>query len=206
MKTIIVLLATVLLGACASSGVPTMQVGGFDHDEVAFSQETGTNTIVGHAMLKQRDGEVRTCAGEEVTLLPMGSYGRCYAHALTRARIETDPDELRQWNQYARSTRCDPQGRFEFANLPSGDWMIQTRVTWQTVNTAKVRPIFGIGTAATLARAIRDIAPSTIQQGGVLFDVVSLGATDETRQVVIGSHESSDYIALGTTDPCGPAE
>ncbi len=110
-------------------GVYTVQTA-FNPGDFAWSMNQGTASIEGKALLKGRDGRVRTCAGQLVALTADNAYTREASDAAKTqrySRIERDP----RYNQYRRTTTCDAQGNFTFRHLPHGNWGMGTRVEWE---------------------------------------------------------------------------
>lgn len=115
----------------------------FDPDEVAWFNTDGEGRIEGSALLRTVGGDVRTCAGLEVTLLPAGEYasermGGIYQDnfkgfvpvSVAAIPLEFSDDDPR-YTQTTKTTLCDAQGEFEFDNLPMGDYFVTTSVIWQ---------------------------------------------------------------------------
>ena len=102
----------------------------FNTRDFAWSMNQGSAQIAGRAMLKGRDGKLRTCAGNVVALTADNAYSREGAAAAKThkySRIERDP----RYANYRRTTMCDSTGRFSFRHLPHGNWGIGTRVEWE---------------------------------------------------------------------------
>lgn len=102
--------------------------------------EQGTGSINGSALLRLRDGDVVTCAGNEVILIPAtesaseglreffgdeSGYISRGGHAppYDDGTIVVAPEPNRR-------TRCDAQGFFTFDNVRTGKWHIITTVVW----------------------------------------------------------------------------
>jgi hypothetical protein len=131
------LILLVSLAACGpmlgskpeEKGVYTVKTA-FNPGDFAWSMNQGTASIEGRAMLKGRDGRMRTCAGQLVALTADNAYTREASDAAKTqrySRIERDP----RYNQYRRTTTCDAQGNFTFRHLPHGNWGMGTRVEWE---------------------------------------------------------------------------
>jgi hypothetical protein len=86
---------------------------------------TGVSDVMGQAFLRQRGGDVVTCAGRTVVMYPNDTY------FLARR----DPTKEVEWSDEAsrmeRSTKCDATGSFEFYDVENGDWIIETSVSWE---------------------------------------------------------------------------
>lgn len=135
----------VFLAGCAS---PPMQ-STFYADEVAFIHERDTNTLTGNAFLRQKGGDVVSCAGSEVRLVPRGAYAtermeKLYDTASTKGFNESPflwRRKLQAVEDYwyaQRSTTCDIDGRFEFKNVAAGSYFVVTSVSWTTYQVGEV--------------------------------------------------------------------
>ena len=144
MKALATIAATLFAAAsvvgCASAPMQSI----FYADEVAFIHERGTNTIKGNAFLRQQGGDVVSCAGSEVLLIPKGSYStermkKLFGTASAKGFKEKPTVRFRRelkavdgyWHALKRTT-CDIDGKFEFRNVAAGSYFIVTSVTWTT--------------------------------------------------------------------------
>src|SRR5262245_48771551 len=94
----------------------------------------------------------RTCDGQPVILAPALAYDD---YVLSNAGADEFPLETRAGPAlpYWRKAICDSQGRFTFADVPTGNWIVVTRVTFPTIvitrNRGNVRTQ-GLGRKLTL--------------------------------------------------------
>jgi hypothetical protein len=94
----------------------------------------------------------RTCDGQPVILAPALAYDD---YVLSNAGADEFPLETRAGPAlpYWRKAICDSDGRFTFADVPTGDWIVITRVTFPTIvgtrNRGNVRTQ-GLGRKLTL--------------------------------------------------------
>lgn len=102
----------------------------FNEAEYAPFGEPGTGSIAGQAFLKTRSGDVKLCAGEQVILNPQTSYSTEWFNVsiLQERAIATGDPRAQQFTRFAIA---DGDGRFRFAGLPSGDYYLVCRVTWE---------------------------------------------------------------------------
>ncbi|WP_036767974.1 hypothetical protein [Persephonella sp. KM09-Lau-8] len=128
----------------------------FDPNEVNWFYKKGKNTITGQAFLRTRSGEVRTCAGYEVSLIPFSKYAEermkaFYGNSqkgffniqnLFFKQIEFVPDSP-EYLKTKKTTICDANGRFKFENLPDGEYFIVTRVIWEVPSYSGSYPVGG---------------------------------------------------------------
>jgi hypothetical protein len=118
--------AACILSGCATATVPPPQLTStFNASDFEWSTAKGNNTINGSALLRTRGGDVKTCAGYDVTLVPANAYSREVVSSPYAANI--DPT----YSSYIRRTVCDPQGKFTFSSLPTGSYIVSTKVTWE---------------------------------------------------------------------------
>ena len=100
-----------------------------------WSLAKGSNTIRGSALLRTRGGEVRTCAGYPVRLIPSASQTDSYiakAFGSDEGGISRSPWRS-QFGEYTRTTTCDAQGNFSFENLPDGRYFAIAQVQWEVL-------------------------------------------------------------------------
>ena len=151
----------------------------FDPSEVAFFNETGTNSVKGSAFIRQQGGGVVSCAGNEVYLIPQGTYstermgiiyGKTSSAGFNSARggRQMPVPPVDAYRSHQRETTCDIDGKFEFRNIAAGSFFIITRVTWT-------------------------ISHST--QGGSLMAPITFADNNEVKSVVLSPRNS------GTSDP-----
>ena len=134
--------------------------GSFDRAKAEKAVEpTGEYTLSGSAFLRQIGGAVVTCAGFSVYLAEANSYSldrlqllrnaqsKCttihvtdygdfqcvdqsgFGTELTDYTLVQDTDEV-NFRETRRETMCDVSGRFIFENVKSGDYILETSVTW----------------------------------------------------------------------------
>lgn len=109
--------------------------------EVAWSKMRGTNSITGQAILRTRGGDVKTCAGLDVSLIPYSDYA-AERVAVTygagdegfggRERRAFNPDPA-AYHDTIRRAICDLQGGFSFNDLPDGRYFVLVEVSWEAV-------------------------------------------------------------------------
>ncbi|SDY18064.1 hypothetical protein [Citreimonas salinaria] len=134
------LLAMVTAG-CAGRVIETTVP--FNPNEVAFINQRGAADIEGQAFFRQQGGGVVTCAGEEVTLVPAGQYAtqrmsQIYGN-VNGGRINVFQGASQeglppQYVSMVRSSMCDAEGDFRFADVANGDYYVTTRVLWTVGN------------------------------------------------------------------------
>lgn len=115
----------------------------FDPASVMWALPKGRSSVEGEAFLKTRGGDVKTCAGNQVLLVPDSPYARARmkllfgseeggllgSHRSFAQLAAEDPDFAR-----ARfKTTCTSTGRFKFGALTAGRYYLITTVTWSAV-------------------------------------------------------------------------
>jgi hypothetical protein len=108
------------------------------YDPAAHEIRPGANTIDGNAVLRTIGGEVRTCAGFPVKLMPDTPYVRermahvfgMSDHGFTKSRSTFVPPSPHYESQAGRTETCDSQGNFHFSGLADGTYYVVSRVTW----------------------------------------------------------------------------
>jgi hypothetical protein len=129
-----------LVAACAArtkpAFVPTQP---FNDTDFAWSASKGRGTVTGQAFLKTVGGDVKTCAGNEVSLVPDNSYTEEIHSALQTNRYGSAVYDPRYY-QFRRTTTCDAEGRFSFSDLPSGKWFVNVLVQWGAPSSSGILP------------------------------------------------------------------
>lgn len=99
------------------------------------------NTIEGNALLRTRGGDVRTCAGYQVALVPattatervireaFGEGDSAFKSARGLADADPLPPSLAE-DPRIQSGVCDAQGDFAFDDLKNGEYFVVTQVLW----------------------------------------------------------------------------
>jgi hypothetical protein len=119
----------IALAGCAVAPVPVSMTVPFSEADFQPWAGTGNASIRGQAFLKTVGGDPKTCAGQEVGLIPDNAYARELLLALqtgASARGNADP----RVRSYIRKEICDAQGSFLFENIKPNEWIILARVTW----------------------------------------------------------------------------
>ncbi len=101
---------------------------------------SGPATLQGQAFLKTVGGDVKTCAGAVVVLIPANAYDRelIQAEKAGYSDVEGAPQT---WARYAHQTRYDAQGNFLFADVPALTRIIETSVSWGIPTESMLVPI-----------------------------------------------------------------
>lgn len=143
------LLFTVLIFAGCVTPVPpkpaSPTTAPFDASAFAPYMEKGTARISGQAFLKTMGGDVKTGAGCTIRLIPATAYMK---EVISLKERGMSPSNHTQENvdvmmKAARSTVADADGRFEFTNLPAGEYSLETTIEWQYVNSGAYRSTTG---------------------------------------------------------------
>lgn len=134
--------ALLTLGACAST--PPIQLQNtFKQSDFAWAKAAGNNTITGSAVLRTVGGEVRSCGGFEVDLIPAVQYSaERMAHLYGNAQRGYQPvptlfqstvtfaNDPIDYQLVGRKSACDAQGNFEFRDLPDGGYFVVVPIVW----------------------------------------------------------------------------
>ena len=121
----------------------------FSQQEIAWSLGEGTSGIKGSALLMTQGGQPRTCAGKDVTLVPISAYssermshiygsvpgfrqiiGNNYSGITNASPVFNDTPA--EFLSTTKKTKCDAQGYFEFENIPAGQYFVTTTIVWTT--------------------------------------------------------------------------
>ena len=99
--------------------------------EYASFQGHGTETLFGRAFLVAPDGEARPAVDRLVTLDPATDYAREWfkRYGARTEGFEVPPPDPR-FIAARRTTITDGRGRFRFARLEPGNYLVRSTVTW----------------------------------------------------------------------------
>ncbi len=154
MKRTLLLTLAAAGGALALAGCNTEETGGpgpsgpsytppsgaseaFRDSDFAWSTGSGGGSVDG--ILAYKSGSY-TCSGGTVVLVPETPWSRARMRVLYNSttasamsvddvKARTPPQSNGDYQKYARSTQCDAQNHFSFANLPNGGWYAITVAT-----------------------------------------------------------------------------
>lgn len=114
-----------------------------DTDSATAMLATGTGTIKGSALMRQRGGGVVTCAGNDVFLIPAtpsatNELNRVFGGDHGYVPRGGDPmiggGTLVAPPTPNRTEVCNAQGFFTFANIRAGKWYVMTSIVWVAGN------------------------------------------------------------------------
>jgi hypothetical protein len=125
-----VIVAMVMFISCVQQNNYTIKTP-FRAEDWRIGIEAGNTRIEGQAFLKTKDGAVKTCAGEEVILMPYNAYTEELYTVAKQGRFGNASNFDSNIIKYCKVTTCDDNGDFKFENIPSGKWLIYTRVAWE---------------------------------------------------------------------------
>ena len=144
MKWVPITIAAALLASCATTPPPAITMATpFDAADFAWSKAPGKNTITGDALLRTVGGDVKTCAGYRVDLLPVTPYTEEYVTRRFKSVSGGYASHMSiLYGSYSldagiytfqRETTCNAQGTFRFTDLPDGSYYVIAKVEWATV-------------------------------------------------------------------------
>lgn len=145
MRTIALVLLSVLLSACAAT--PVKMTIPFDEKAFAFSLQQGTGVIYGQAFLKTQGGDVKLGAGNQVELVPLTPYIRERLAKGTIAGQNIEPRDPRV-KAYARTTVADAGGNFEFTDIPAGEYVLYCVIQWMAPSAYSMTGVMATGGTA----------------------------------------------------------
>lgn len=135
-----ILLASIALTSCQTAKKHQL-VSTFNESEfVKLLEPTGKNTIKGSALMRKANGEIVTCAGTKILLLPSVPYSAERVQAiygnveqgyvpLYARPIEFIPENS-NYAKSGRETVCNVQGQFIFENVKDGEYFIYSHISW----------------------------------------------------------------------------
>ena len=148
-KFVIVTLLLPLFG-CLTTNYDMTTI--FNKDEVSWINDKGSSTITGQAFLNQKGGGVVTCAGREVSLIPLTAYSTERMNAIFKSstkgyygndiyvypEVVFNPSAPAEYFNSKRTALCNAQGNFKFEDVPANkEYFILTNVTWEVGGAAQ---------------------------------------------------------------------
>lgn len=123
-----------LFSGCANIHTPVWSQSNAESEaEYIRFMAKGTGSLVGQAFLTQNSGNVVKAAGRTVTLDPLTRTGINWWNEAGKYYFNRNltPPQSENFIKARRTTVADGDGKFEFRNLPSGNYAVSTTVTWQ---------------------------------------------------------------------------
>ena len=116
----------------------------FSDRETRFIHRKGSGMIFGKAFLKrEEDKGMMTCAGSEVLLIPATSYSSeriRFFYGNTKKgfskKMQRLEDGPKRYYENRREAKCDRRGRFQFMNVPEGQYYVITSIYWKVESLA----------------------------------------------------------------------
>lgn len=135
-KARIVRVVAVLLGlpmvyaGCFAQNPVEMQTN-FDESENKPYMQLGGNGVKGQAFLSQQGGNILSCAGGDVLIVPATSFFREMISHVRAGNMPLILDKIPpSFRSIIKTTQCDAQGNFSAGELPSGKWFVWANVQW----------------------------------------------------------------------------
>jgi hypothetical protein len=131
MKRISIVALALCLSACATAPQPrAVERLAFNEAEFAALPKIGTASVKGQIFARQRGGGVIKGAGSEIYLNPVTSLSQqWFDEAMKGNEMAGDADP--RYLVAGRTAFADADGRFEFNNLPPGDYFVTGMIQWE---------------------------------------------------------------------------
>lgn len=161
------LICFAFLSAACVSGCQTAQISKtFDPQAGEYILKKGTGTVDGQAFLRRDYGRLVTAAGERVFLIPATGYAVERFSAMFGGDmrsyygtpVEDPPPE---YYRLRRETKVDMSGKFTFADVAPGRYIVATRIFWTEPH-------------------------SYLTRGGAIYDVVEVKNDVVTQAIISG--------------------
>ena len=140
-----------LMGCVAPTPLPVFTAT-LEYERPDWFESDVTGSVEGSAFFRTQGGDVRTCAGNEVSAVPVTPYasermqfiygntsGGAYIRKIDSAG-STPMDK--NYRDDALTTLCDVSGRFEFQDIPVGSYYVTSTVVWQVGYANHGGPVF----------------------------------------------------------------
>lgn len=125
------LLILILISACVPRQPYTMQRTFIESEYQNYTEE-GKSVIKGQAFGKTRGGDVKYGAGSTVILFPRTAYTE--EMVIANAQVGKISNIDHRITKYSKKTIADGNGRFEFTNIPNGEYIVWSEVWWEVFN------------------------------------------------------------------------
>lgn len=125
------LFAATLVGCANQQTRSTVQRIPFPANEYSQLAKEGSSTLRGQIFMKTRGGDIKFGAGQEIFLNPVTTYSNQWYEEIYLKGIPLSPMDDRQI-AYVRTKVSDGNGRFEFKNIPAGEYYVSGVVTWES--------------------------------------------------------------------------
>lgn len=139
-KKLAIAISLLFFCGCSVPNRTVTLINQFDKKEVEFIKTKGNNSLTGNAFLRKLNGEVVTCAGSNVVLLPVTKYSSeriatyygntkqgFYPASNGSISFVPNPPEFKD---FVLEGQCNSDGRFEFKDIPDGEYFVLTQVSW----------------------------------------------------------------------------
>ena len=138
-KAIASIFITSVLSGCVT---PPKMNQSFEYKDVEWVHEKGTAIVTGQAFLKTVGGDVKTCAGNTIKLVPSSAYSDerikyVYGNSDTGYYPQMTflgkrlPEAPSSYYEYVLNSICDANGNFEFNDVPEGNFYLLVPVVWK---------------------------------------------------------------------------
>jgi hypothetical protein len=120
-----------LLLATLTIGCTHEMQSSFVKEDFAQYEGKGTSAVAGQAFLTTRGGNVKYGAGRAVYLIPVTPYTaewvqNCLSGTFGK-KATLDP----RLSQYVKIAQADGEGRFQFSEIPAGNYYLACYITWE---------------------------------------------------------------------------
>jgi hypothetical protein len=144
-RTLIVLLTAMLLVGCLAQPQPRQAK--FNLNEYLPYGGTGTAGIYGEAFLTTPGGNVKKAMGNKVYLNPVTTYStEWFQREVLGGQLTAEGDPRAA--PYLHEAVVASDGKFEFENLPAGDYYIACPISWEVLDTTSDGTTFAGGWAS----------------------------------------------------------
>lgn len=140
-KAILLIFLLVCLSNCATPPKFVTIKQKFDSDQARTMLAKGNNSIHGSSLIRQSGGNIVTCAGNPVVLIPSTEYAiermeHLYGdeshgyNPLVQSQRIVFVNEHPLYNILTKEVLCDVQGFFKFDNIADGTFYVISEVIW----------------------------------------------------------------------------
>jgi hypothetical protein len=110
----------------------------FDPSEIIWAKAKGNAAIRGSALLRTRGGDVKSCAGTTINIIPQSTYASermTHYYGSLEGGLSTQKESITTidpvYEKTIIETVCDAQGNFEISGLAAGSYFVTAQISWE---------------------------------------------------------------------------
>ncbi|WP_310609212.1 carboxypeptidase-like regulatory domain-containing protein [Limnohabitans sp.] len=138
---VVMLVAAALISGCALPKPELWTPMAFDEVEYGALKKVGSGVVRGSLFAKTVGGDIKIGAGEIVRLYPVTKYTEQLYREQWIYKKQATHNEDARYITYVRQTTTGIDGKFEFTNVPPGEYFAFGGIYWKTVRATSYGPV-----------------------------------------------------------------